>query len=162
MILIAIDPGKKGGVAGYDPNSKNPLFSFGLENMTENDIIAEFRAIKDRDFGHVAVMEELQPFSRSPAAHVAVYARSYGVIKGALMTLGFRLHTVRSQKWQKALSVGRKKDSANDREWKNKLKAKAQELFPNQEITLQTADAFLILEWARRTVASEGIQTEAP
>jgi hypothetical protein len=37
-------------------------------------------------------------------------------------------------------------------EWKNRLKAKAQQLFPQQSkhITLKTADALLIAEYARK------------
>jgi hypothetical protein len=35
-------------------------------------------------------------------------------------------------------------------EWKRKLKEEAQRLFPNMDVTLKTADALLILEYAIR------------
>ncbi|MEK0326404.1 MAG: hypothetical protein QQN63_11940 [Nitrosopumilus sp.] len=37
-----------------------------------------------------------------------------------------------------------------DTQWKNRLKAKAQQLFPSKNITLATADALLIAEFCRR------------
>jgi hypothetical protein len=148
MIIIAIDPGVAGGIAGYDSNSNNPVFSFGFSTMTESDIVAEIKSIREREPQCVAVIEELQRFSPAPAAKMAVYAASYGVLKGALLALGFRIHTVRSQRWQSDLALG-KKGEMKSPEWKRKLKERAQQLFPGHKMTLQSADALLILEWAR-------------
>lgn len=167
--LIAIDPGSNGGVACYFEGAKIPITTFGFATMTEMDIINEFRSIKEKADGEcVAVLEDLQRFSPQPAAMMSVYAESFGVLKGALMTLGFRLVKVRAQKWQKALALfpvkhpkmskgapvldkhGKQKMEKNTSEWKRTLKARAQELYPNHASTLQTADALLILDWARR------------
>ena len=35
-------------------------------------------------------------------------------------------------------------------EWKNKLKAKAQQLFPGEKVTLATCDSLLIAEYGRK------------
>lgn len=46
---------------------------------------------------------------------------------------------------------GKKKiGGESETQWKNRLKAKAQQLFPQQEVTLATADALLIAEFGRR------------
>jgi hypothetical protein len=49
----------------------------------------------------------------------------------------------------KAMKAG---DAAAKRDWKQKLRAEAQRLFPAVDVTLKTSDALLILEWARRTL----------
>lgn len=144
--------------------------------MTQTDIIDQFRNVKAEGTGRecVAVLEDIQRFSQQPAAMMSVYAESYGVIKGALMTLGFRIVIVRSQKWQKALALfpvkypkmrkckrtgamipvltdsGEPKMEKRQSEWKRTLKARAQELYPDLEVTLQNADALLLLEYARK------------
>ena len=76
-----------------------------------------------------------------------VYGRNYGFIEGVIQTLGSKLHLVRPQEWQKVLKLG-KRNGATTTVWKNKLKAQAQRLFPTEKVTLKTADALLILEYA--------------
>lgn len=150
--IIAIDPGVAGGYAVYYPECVEPHVTEGFSTMTPREIIDEFKAIRQGTGGElIAVMEDIQRFSPMPAARMAEYAMSFGVLKGALMALDFRVELVRAQKWQKELSIGSKGDTAQGK-WKRKLKAKAQELFPGVNVTLQTADALLILEWAKRTL----------
>ena len=62
---------------------------------------------------------------------------------GALMAFGWRIIEVPPVRWQKWLGIGR---CGGD---KNKLKAEAQRRFPNDRVTLMTADALLILDYAR-------------
>jgi hypothetical protein len=81
-------------------------------------------------------------------SHAIVYGRNYGFIEGCVQALGIRLHFVRPQEWIKALGLGTKGASTNT-EWKNKLKAHAQRLFPAEKVTLMTADALLILEYSK-------------
>jgi hypothetical protein len=51
------------------------------------------------------------------------------------------------QKWQKFLSLG-SRGKKSKTEWKNKLKARAQQLFPSVgKITLATSDALLITKY---------------
>jgi hypothetical protein len=56
---------------------------------------------------------------------------------------------VRPQKWQGFLGLG--KSEGDKTKWKNKLKAKAQNLFPSLDVTLSTADALLLLEYGVKT-----------
>jgi hypothetical protein len=55
------------------------------------------------------------------------------------------------KKWQQALGLGSAKDLTKT-QWKNKLKNKAQQLYPQIKVTLATADALLIYEAARRNL----------
>lgn len=56
---------------------------------------------------------------------------------------------VTPQTWMKTYMLKKDKGESHT-SWKNRLKTKAQQLFPHQKITLATADAFLIAEYARR------------
>jgi hypothetical protein len=56
---------------------------------------------------------------------------------------------VRPQKWQGYLSLG--KSEGDKTKWKNKLKQRAQSLFPSLDVTLATADALLLLEYGNKT-----------
>ena len=51
--------------------------------------------------------------------------------------------------WQKAHTCGTKGDLTTT-QWKNKLKARAAELFPAVDVTLWNADALLIYDAATR------------
>ena len=58
---------------------------------------------------------------------------------------------VTPQKWQKEFSnsLGKSRDY-DKREWKNRLKGLAQQMFPAEKVTLKTADALLLAEYGRR------------
>jgi hypothetical protein len=59
---------------------------------------------------------------------------------------------VTARSWQKALEILPRKKAEGNSQWKNRLKGKAQQLFPNiaSQITLLTTDALLIAEFCRR------------
>jgi hypothetical protein len=63
--------------------------------------------------------------------------------------MGMSVHRVRPATWLKAHPLGTKGDLTTTA-WKNKLKARACELFPSVTVTLWNADALLILDAARR------------
>lgn len=55
------------------------------------------------------------------------------------------VHLVTPQKWQKTTGCAND-EKLEKKEWKNKLKAHAQRLFPNVKVTLATSDALCILD----------------
>lgn len=73
-----------------------------------------------------------------------------GFIRGILMSLGWRIELVRPAKWQAGFGLGGSKSCTTKAEWKRKLKEEAERRFPNQKVTLATADALLILDWGLR------------
>lgn len=158
--LLAIDPGASGGMAVFNQDSKNPVWACGFADLTEADIINEFRALRIREESPynevtynmpIAYLEELVKFAgpKLPGSTMAVYAASYGVIKGALLALGYEVRIIRAQKWQAALGLKRDRQMEKP-DWKRKLKQRAQEIFPGIDVTLKTCDALLILEYARQ------------
>lgn len=152
MILLAVDPGASGGMAVWD--------GFGTRAIpypdTEGDTLAAIRQFGEgHDVGDgVAVVEAqvgvMGPNIKVSPASMFTFGRNYGFMLGVLQTLGWKLHLVRPMAWQKSLSLGTKKAHGGNTPWKNHLKAHAQRLYPDQKVTLRTADALLILEYARR------------
>jgi hypothetical protein len=74
------------------------------------------------------------------------------IVERSLFTLELckiAFQEVTPQTWMKTYMLKKDKGESNTA-WKNRLKAKAQQLFPHQKITLANADAFLIAEYCRR------------
>lgn len=146
---IAIDPGKKGGIVATTARDLE------LHNMpaTLRDAQTLLQAIVLRQAADgirtVAYIEELPKFVRAiPSSAVFVMARNYGQMEGILAGLDIPIVHVKPQAWQKALGLGTSKGGSKTA-WKNKLKERAQNLFPGRTITLQTSDAALILHAAQ-------------
>ena len=149
MTIIAIDPGKSGGIA-YALDGRE-IHSRSMPD-TSGDILDFIRTIKAIHGPEIeCYMESCVRYAgkaQSGSASI-VYGRNYGFLEGIIQALGIRLHFVSPQKWIKALGLGTRGQSTNT-QWKNKLKAEAQRLFPSEKVTLKTADALLILEYAKQ------------
>jgi hypothetical protein len=154
--IVAIDPGASGGIAWCVPGQKPCCVPMP---QTEGDLIAQIKLVKGHSFKHgiytvpaestIFYLEDLVRFmGKTPMSHMAVYASNWGLIKGAIMYSGSPLHIVTPKAWMKSLGVGVPDRDRPRTEWKNKLKARAQQLYPHLEITLKTADALLLLEYA--------------
>lgn len=115
---------------------------------TEGDIVSFVRGFKS--FPYSFIMEEVGGYigKAQPGSAMFKFGRNTGFLTGVIMALGFRLDLVRPQKWQKALSLGSSRECPSKTVWKNKLKAVAQRKFPDLDVTLATADALLILDYA--------------
>ena len=149
-VIIAIDPGAEGGIA---------VRVFGQTVChampdTEGDRLELIRDIKRAaDVEHaecVCVLEEVGGFAgqAQPGSAMFKFGQGFGFLRGVVQTLGIKLELVRPQTWQKVFGLGTAASCAKKNDWKNKLKAEAQRRFPDLKVTLKTADALLILEWA--------------
>jgi hypothetical protein len=149
MIILAIDPGKSGGFAvhinGESGAGKMP------DTLKELALRARGLTIEAKT-DPVCYLEDVPKFCghNRPAASIFTLAESYGAAQGILAALGIRTILVRPQDWQKGLNLGKRRDCKNDHAWKAKLKAEAQRRFPAINVTLATADALLLLDYALR------------
>lgn len=145
-MIIAIDPGKSGGFAvGGDISSP------ALHNMpdTLGDLVGLFREFPT---GSVVYMEKVGGYAGgagAPGSAMFNFGKGVGHLEAISYSLGFETRQVMPQKWQKALSLGTSTGMTKG-EWKNKLKATAQQLYPNLKVTLSTSDALLIYHAAHR------------
>jgi hypothetical protein len=145
MIHIAIDPGKKGGLAWQWSSSQ-----VGCEPMPETttDLFHSLESFHARDTPVTVYIEEVGGYvggKGQPGSAMFQFGKNCGAIEGICTALGFRIAYVRPQAWMKTLGLGTSKGMTKT-QWKNKLKTKAQQLFPAVKVTLATADALLILE----------------
>lgn len=142
--IIAIDPGKNGGFAIYD---KGDIRTVKMPE-TPMDIFDELNNISKPAKCYLEIVHGM-PGQSGPASFV--FGKGYGWLEMALLTLGIPTETVTPQKWTKTLGLGTKSSCASPTEWKNKLKAKAQQLYPYINVTLWNADSLLILHYAQNS-----------
>ena len=151
--LLAVDPGLSGGIAIQ--RDREPAIAYAMPD-TEGDLVQLLRELVPNPATTVAVVEQVGGYvgKTQPASGAFKFGRNFGFLLGTLQTLGVRVELVQPAKWQKNLSLGTATGCGSKTIWKNKLKACAQRLYPNLRVTLATADALLILEYARRTAAT--------
>jgi hypothetical protein len=144
MKHIAIDPGASGGIAIRDYDGAISTLKMPQEHA---EIVSMLRSHTGPDT--TVIIEEIPHYcgKKIPQSRIFVMAQNHGVLIGAVLALGFTLRRVPPKEWQKSLGTSKK---AHGNAWKRFLKARAQELFPDQDVTLATADALLMLNWARR------------
>ena len=142
--IIAIDPGASGGIAIFKDGSTSCY-----KMPEESELAGEIEAAS---FGNesVVILENVGGFVKgcpAPGSAMFNFGAGWGYIQGLCAGLKIPVHLVRPQKWQGWLGLG--KSEGNKTAWKNKLKNEAKRRYPNLTVTHSTADALLILEWAR-------------
>ncbi len=146
--IIGIDPGLSGGFAWTDFDG-NPVVAKMPE--TEGDIL-DFIKTRRFEAGNpkTAIMIERAPSAMpGQVSGLAKLNANAAFIRGVCMTLGMTIYVIQPQAWQKPLGLGTRSACKDSGQWKNKLKGKAQQLFPSTDgITLKTCDALLILHHA--------------
>ena len=145
-VVIGIDPGLSGGIAVLGMGGD--VLDVVCMPQTMQDLLEYLRGYGDYDA--VCYMESVGfgiPGQSSSAT--AKFARHCGHLEMALMALYIPANTVTPQKWMKSYQLGH---SSTKTEWKNRLKGKAQQLFPSfgKKVTLKVCDALLLAEYGRR------------
>lgn len=150
-VILAIDPGANGAIAQYDGNK---LYTWNIPE-TPKDVydllqsLGNLETYQMLDMNPVCYMEKVHGRPGGGSSGMFNYGKGYGNIEMALIALKIPTVTLQPQKWMKVLGVGTRGDTSPT-EWKNKLKAKAQQLFPDNKLTLKTCDAALIAYYAHQ------------
>ena len=111
---------------------------------TDVDILQAIKCVNPDE-----VWVEKIPFGTAGKVGVAAMAKlhgNYGLVRGMVLALGLRLVEVPPKDWQGHYHLV--KGDKTRTEWKNALKNEAQKRFPKTTVTLATADALLIYEYA--------------
>ena len=146
-MILGIDPGASGGLAWRNgalpaamrmPDGDAAILE-ALEELTESS-----------DGQRICYIEKVSGFAGKPqpGSRMFTFGRGFGFLLGVLMARKWEVHLVTPQKWQRALGLGIK-GKRTPTEWKRALKDEAARLYPQQKVTLATADALLILEYGR-------------
>lgn len=143
MTYVGIDPGKAGGVAILTELSAGVAVRLHAMPDDHRALWALLKSIRGES---VAVIE--QPFVHvgGPMGPRSAFnfGGSYFTARAFLIAAEIPFEDVPPQHWMKAMECMTGGD-------KNVSKRKALELFPGLGITLATADALLIAEFARRS-----------
>ncbi len=159
-LTIAIDPGAGGGLAW---NKDGQMGACPMPDALPE--LHEFlRLLITGAHSPTAYVEKVPKFvgRAIPSSTTAVLFYNYGFCEGVLTALGVRIVQVQPHDWQKHFRLGTKKDCASTTVWKNKLKSESMRRFPQLKVTLATADALLILDYANEKGAATAMQSAAP
>jgi hypothetical protein len=142
LLTIGIDCGVNGGVCWHH----NGITTAMRMPPTDFDVVDLLASLSKRS-PLVEMFIELPPLYAGrniPSSAIGKLMMNYGICYGAGVALKFKIHPVRPQAWQKFHALGTKGDRTTT-QWKNHLKAKASELYPDIAVTLWSADALLVL-----------------
>lgn len=137
--IISIDPGSSGSITVFQPTGE--IISTKMPD-TPKDVFDLLKEAKN-NYSVTCYMEKVQGLPGMGGSPMFNFGKGYGHLEMALLALEIQTVTIRPQEWQKTLGIGTKGKTSTT-EWKNKLKAKAQQLFPSVKVTLWNADALLI------------------
>ena len=143
---IGIDPGDQGGIAVLSADGS--VVEVAKMPATPMDLLDFLSRHKDDSF---CVLERVGGLPGQGGSAMFNFGKGYGHLQMALLALGIPTNDVTPNKWEKSFQLG-SSGKYGKTEWKNRLKAKAQQLFPSlgRKITLATCDALLIAEYGRR------------
>ena len=149
-LIVAIDPGVNGGLALLDQDGVVTVQKMpGTDFEVVSFLVEVSSTAKEID----CYLEEppLYAGKNIPGSAIGKLMWNTGVLYGAAVAMGWKIHRIRPAIWQKAHTCGTKGDLTTT-QWKNKLKARAAELYPTVDVTLWNADALLIYDAATRRV----------
>ncbi len=161
---LGIDPGVGGGMAVIGPKgmtcTKMP--------DTERDVWEWLSlAILPTATSTIAVIEKVGGFMGNEAgekggnknrasAHVMfTFGKSYGSLRMALIASYIPFDEVVPRNWQKVVGIAPRASKESKTQWKNRIKAKAQQLYPQAKVTLNVADAIMLAHYAMLTYRKE-------
>jgi hypothetical protein len=170
MVYLGIDPGMSGGLAVIRGGKVEAV----AMPATEKDIWLWLSMSAAPAF---AVIEKVQGYIGvgHPGSGMFKFGANYGGLRMALIAAGIPFDEVTPQRWQKVLGISpRKKHNRTikvvakkgkrkgrlidkkvggetDSQFKGRLRAKAQQIFPSEKVTLATADALLLAHYCRMT-----------
>jgi hypothetical protein len=170
-LYLGIDPGVSGGLvtlwgsqvrAQSMPSTLADLWGWFREQRDQ--------ALEMKGLGELfAVVEKVGGYigEGRPGSAMFNFGVSYGTLLMGLTAAEIPYEEVTPQRWQKAMGITPRKKAKVDKtaqdegrkqwipaesttQFKNRLKARAQQLFPKVKVTLAVSDALLIAEYCRR------------
>ena len=150
--FAGVDPGKTGGIAAV----YGPFVSYWPMPPTEMDQWALIEAVCSQP--RMVYIEWINPgFFKISKSSAAKLFGNYMAMRMALTAAGYPWEDIKPTAWQQGLGIAKKAKKESQGDWKDRLRAKAQQLFPKLDlwdgpkgIQLAVCDAILIAEFCRR------------
>lgn len=161
-VYLGIDPGISGSAAAIDERGR--VLSVCKGDVTDRDWWEFINQWSDYRADRYALLEHVHSFPKDGVASAFKFGDSYGRCRMSLVASSWAIDIQNPEKWQRMLGikprdkgvvVQRKptlvrKGGESKEDFKRRLKARAQELFPSQKVTAAFADALLLAELCRR------------
>lgn len=156
-VYIGVDPGSSGGLAAIAAGELHTLSM--PENLTD---LWDWLFQWSRPYGWAAtcVLEKVGGYQKprvgsaqaradnpQPGHMMFKFGAGFGHLQAFLVAANIKTEELAPNSWQAKYQM--KPEGAPKTEWKNRLKAKAQQLFPGEHITLNTADAVILADLCR-------------
>lgn len=159
-VYLGVDPGASGGLALISktgevlhytsmPKTERDLWLW-IIGMTDKFLSFQIRAVIEKVGGYLSGQGEGSGGGAANGSAMFKFGMSYGGLRMALIAAHIPFREVTPQTWQKKVGVIGRGKGETKTTFKNRLKAMAQQIFPNEHITLATCDALLLAEYLRR------------
>lgn len=148
--VIGIDPGKAGGLSLLNVGSQE--VQAVKMPQDENDLLEaleNFMAI-DAQGLRLAVIEKVASSPQMGVKSAFTFGEGFGLLKGVLAAKRIPREFITPAVWQRALGVPKRAKDESQTVHKNRLKQRANEVFPNNRWTLATCDAALLALYGAR------------
>lgn len=142
-LIMGVDPGESGGCAILRPDGK-PMYVVKFRGMTPTDVCGAIGCYREEI--KMCFLERVSSMPKQGVASTFKFGKHYGFLHGVITAHKIPVTHVVPFVWQKFLNCATKGD-------KNVTKRRAQELFPSLTIIHAIADALLIAEYGRRSLA---------
>ena len=160
-IYIGIDPGKKGAISGIFNNEQIVSAMMSTESLIKHQLCSiarwyDFTPTREPKFGWIgqepvkAIIEAVHAFPGQGVTSMFTFGQNYGFLRGCLVALEISFIEVTPQKWMAYFGLKKDKEEAGT-DYKKRILQKAQNLFPNSNVTLQTADSLMLCEYLKQT-----------
>jgi hypothetical protein len=152
---IGIDPGASGSCVLISETGTTKEIRFS--KVTDKEV---WRFLEDASYEYecFCTIEQVGAMPGQGVTSMFTFGMNVGKMHGLLIASGIPFEQKVPRSWQKALGITprfkpKKGESGTEEskpDFKKRLKQKAEQLFPNQKITLDTADGYLIAEYTKR------------
>lgn len=149
--ILAIDPGASGGLVTRFTNGECDACAMPDDADLREYVHTFAMEARLNDEAPVAYLEQVCGYvagNPAPGSAMFNFGDGYGYIRGLLAMAGVKVVLVRPQTWQAGIPGVRAVKEKAAR--KRALKEHAARMFPGVKVTLKTADALCIAEYAAR------------
>lgn len=154
MIIMAVDPGASGGIAILS----GVIVSAFPTPDTDEKIVELLRCQCEPLQPAICIFEKVGGYigDKQPGSAMFNFGDSNGFVRGVIKGMGIPVEMVTPQNWQKVIGIPKRSKEETKANWKDRLVAKAQSLYPqtftglNKTQSRAIADAVLMLEYGRR------------
>jgi len=146
VLYMGVDPRKAGGIAVVTVDRES--WSYDMPE-SDRDIWSIFKTVS-QERKVFAYIEKVHSMPQQGVASTFTFGTSFGKLLMALTAAEISYELVTPRSWQKALEIPARKKTEQPGQFKKRLKNTAECLFPQESVTLKTADALLIAEFCRR------------